>query len=249
MIVVRILVNALVLFLELGLVFAVAWLAWHYPVPFAAATGCIALLLGLALERSRLTHELPYYMEAGHRPRTVFIAAVAGGEAAVKGLLAGVAALLTFSGTDAGRLGYVAIVFGICVFLGTSVLRRLSLSLGAVQSRWGFFRLAPLLGIAFSAGIAGVAQFGFIPRTTLSDLTRRVLWDTPERPSLEQASELLFQFKQYFDAVVQSLLRIVVPPDAAQAVGVFLSVNMLTGFVAAVYAVLIAEIVRHLERR
>ena len=71
-----------------------------------------------------------------------------------KGVLAGVAALFTFSGTDQHRLLWVAIVFGVCIYAGASLLRLLSVSAEGLPLRWGYFRLAPLLGLMFSAGLA-----------------------------------------------------------------------------------------------
>lgn len=248
MILVRILVNAVVMAVELALIAAVAWIGWRFPVAFAIATGLSGLALGLGLERARLANEMSFYLDDARPPRPIFIGGVAVLEAAAKGLIGGLAALLTFSGTDADRLGWVAVVFGICLFGGTSLLRRLRLSLGARPLRWGYFRLAAPLGLLFSAGIAGLALLKLIPSTSLGELTRRLVLDTPARPTIAQASELLFLFKQYFDAVIVSLLATVLSRDAASVAGVLLSVNMLTGFVVAIYAVLIAEAIRRMEQ-
>ena len=54
--------------------------------------------------------------------------------------------------------------------------------------------------------------------------------------------------KQKFDEMIVALAAAVVSPDAARAIGAVVSVNVLTGFVAAIYAVAIAEAVRRLER-
>lgn len=247
MILVRILVNAVVMAFELAMIAAVAWIGWRFPVTFAVATGLSGLALGLVLERARLANEMSFYLEDARRPRPAFIGGVAALEAAAKGLVGGLAALLAFSGTDADRLGWVAVVFGICLFGGTSLLRRLRLSLGARPLRWGYFRLAAPLGLLFSAGIAGLALLKLIPSISLGDLTRRLVLDTPARPTIQQASELLFLFKQYFDEVIISLLASVMSRDAATLIGIVVSVNMLTGFVVAIHAVLIAEAVRWLE--
>ena len=249
MILVRILVNAVIIALELAMIAAVAWAGWRFPVPFALATGALAFAIGLSLERARLANELNFYVGGDHsRPRPFFIGTVALVEAATKGLLGGIAALLTFSGTDTSRLQWVAIVFGICLFAGTGLLRRLRLSLGARSARWGFFRLAGPLGLLFSAGVGCLVVMKLIPSTSLGDLARKLVLDTPARPTIPQASELLFLFKQYFDEVVVSLLSIFVTREAAQVLGILFSVNMLTGFVVAVYAVLIAEAVKRMEQ-
>lgn len=248
MILVRFLLNLFVLIVEVGLIATVAWVGWHFPVWFALATGLIAFSLGLGLERARLSNEIGFYLGGLARPLSFLAGSVALGEAAVKGLLAGVAALLTFSGTDPSRLWWIAAVFACCLFAGTSLLRWLRLRFAMRADRWGYFRLAPPLGLVFSAGIMGLVLLRLVPSANLPDLTRKLFLDTPNRPSLAQASELLFLFKQYFDEVIVSLLSTVVGRDWASAIGVLLSVNMLTGFVITIYAVLIAELIRWLER-
>ena len=247
MIILRILRNLVVMATELALIAAVAWAGWQYPVWFALATGLIGFVLGLSLERARLANELSFYLGRLARPLSLFTGTVALGEAAVKGLLAGVAALLTFSGTDAHRLSLVAVVFAICLFAGTSLLRRLRISLGIRPDRWGYFRLAPVLGLLFSASIGLAVALRFIPVVRTVDLGRELIINTPQRPTLAQASELLFLFKQYFDDIIAALLSLVLGGQGAAVVGVLLSVNMLTGFVVAIYAVLIAQLVEALE--
>jgi hypothetical protein len=248
MILVRILVNAVIMLLELAAICAIAWCGWRYPVPFALVTAALGFGLGVSLERARLANEIGFYLEEGHPRRPLLIGSVALAEAATKGLIGGVAALLTFSGTDSARLVWVAIVFAACLFAGTSLLRGLRLGLGARPLRWGYFRLSAPLGMLFSAGIAALVIAHLLPSTSLGDLSKRLLLDTPARPSIPQASELLFLFKQYFDEVIVSLLASVVGRDWAALLGVLLSVNMLTGFVVALYAMLIAEAVRQMER-
>jgi hypothetical protein len=66
---------------------------------------------------------------------------------------------------------------------------------------------------------------------------------------MEQASEFLFLLKQSFDEIVVRMLSWVFDPSLSQAIGAIVSVNMLSGFVLALYAVLIAEGIRTLESR
>lgn len=241
MFLVRILANAVIMALELGAIVGVAALAYYHPLAFAAVTAVCALLLGFNLERARLANELPFYFGKA-RALSVLGMGLALVEAAVKALLAGVVALLAFSGTDKQRLMIVAIVFAVCTFAGTSMLRRLRISLGAVPSRWGYFRLAAPLGLLYSAALA------FLPVPSLSALLQRMLLDMPAKPSLGQASEMLFLLKQKFDEMVVALLTALVQrQDVAQVIGAIVSVNVLTGFVIAIYAVMIAEIVKQME--
>lgn len=241
MFIVRLFVNMVIFAVEIGAVAAIAWLGWRYPLWLAMAAAVIALLAGVALEQARLKNELSFYFGRTAEKLSWIGSIVALGEALLKALLAGVVVLVTFSGTDTGRLQIIAIVFGVCVFAGSSLLRRLSITFGANPSRWGFFRLGAPLGLLYSAALA------FLPHPSTADITKRLFFDTPVRPSLAQASELLFVLKQKFDDIVVSMLGLYFPPDAAKVLGVLVSVNMLTGFAIAVFAVAIAEIIRRLE--
>ncbi len=101
-----------------------------------------------------MRYELPFYF-GGLVTRGVILTGLVGfTEAMFKGVLAGIAALFTFSGTDKDRLFWVAVVFGVCIYAGASLLRLLSMRAKGLPLRWGYFRLAPLLGLMFSAGIA-----------------------------------------------------------------------------------------------
>jgi len=240
----RVLVNALIMATELIAVATVAWLGYSFPMQFALGTAILALILGLMLEHARLRHELPFYFGKGAGAAAgVLVPVVAGVNALIRAAVAGIITLLTFSGTDHGRLFWIAIVFGTVLYLATNLLRLLAVRLEAHPSRWGYFRLAAPLGLAFSVGIAGLNTFGAVATPNLTGIGRTILFDTPTHPTVEQASELLFQLKLYVDNVIVTLLRQVVGADWAPVIGVLLSVNVLAGFVIALYAVVIAEMV------
>jgi hypothetical protein len=239
----HILFNGMIMVLELAAIAAVAWVGFTAPLAFAGATALLALVLGVALEYARLKYEFPFYFD--RLPgRSLIIIAIAGSvEAIVKAILAGAVGLLTFLGTDQDRLKWVAIIFAICLFLGVQAVRPLMYRLKARPLRWGYFRLAAPLGLLFSAGLT------FLPAPGVAELAKRAAFDLPARPSLEQASEFLFLLKQSFDEIVVRMLSWVFDPAVAQAIGAIISVNMLSGFVLALYTVLIAEGVRKLEAR
>lgn len=241
MIVIRFIVNAAILSFELGLVAASAWLGLHYPLIFAALTASMALGFGLVLEHARLRNELGFYFGQGFSGNALFIRFMALIDAVVKALLAGLMALLTFTGTDQDRLIWVAAFFATCVFAGSSLLRRLSNSLDARPSRWGYFRLAAPLGLLFSLALS------LLPDKSFADISMTIIFDLPAKPSISEASEVLFVLKQKFDAMIVLLLSGFMSPDIAQIAGAFVSVNVLSGFVIAIYAVLIAETIRWLE--
>jgi hypothetical protein len=164
-------------------------------------------------------------------------------------VLAGVVALLAFSGTDQTRIAYHAIVFAIALYLGVQLLRWLAHRVGARPTRWGFFRLAAPLGLLFSLGLTGLVLLGYDQPATLLEISRRAVLETAARPSLAQASELLFVFKQWFDETIVQVLARFMSRDAARVAGFVLSVNVLTGFVLALYASVIAGLVLAVEDR
>lgn len=241
MFILRFVLNSIILAIEIGAIIAVAWFGLNFPFHFAAVTTIIGLLLGAILEPMRLKYELQFYFGGTGRAMSWVARTFALSEALFKSLLAGVVALLTFAGTDQNRLVWVAVAFGVMIFIGTSLLRRLSISFGANPSRWGYFRLAAPLGLLFSAVLS------FLPKPSLAKLGWTAIFDLPEHPSISQASEFIFGVKQQFDEMIVRLLSLLMSADLAQVIGVMVSVNMLSGFVIALYAVAIAEAVRYME--
>ena len=247
MIVMRVLVNAFIMAAELAAVVGVAAFGYHYPFIFAGATAALSFLLGLRLEIVRLRYELPFYFAGLIKRSAIFTAIVGSLEAVFKGVLAGVAALFTFSGTDHDRLFWVAILFGVCVYVGASALRFLSIRADALPMRWGYFRLAPILGLLFSAGLALLTLIAVLPLPSVADIGWKIIFEMPPRPTVEQASELLFQIKQAFDDFIVTALSAFVNQDAARLIGIVISVNVLSGFVSALYASIISTGVRRAE--
>jgi hypothetical protein len=245
----RILLNAVIMAAEIAAVAAVALLGYRYPFVFAAVTAGLSFLLGLRLEMARLSFELPFYFEGARSPRRVLVALVGSLEAIMKGVLAGLAALFTFAGTDSERLLWVAVVFGLTTYAGSTALRALSVSFRAEPWRWGYFRLAAPLGLAFSAGLAVLAALQILTPTSVGDIGWKLVWELPQRPSISQVSELFFQIKQAFDDFIVTVLETVLPEPWARIAGIVVCVNVLTGFVASVYAASIAAFVRGAEER
>lgn len=247
MVVVRILVNALIMAAEIAAVAAIAAFGYRYPFIFAGVTAALSFLLGLRLEVARLRFELPFYF-GGPVTRSALLTALVGFvEALFKGVLAGVAALFTFCGTDNERLFAVAILFGVCVYAGAGALRLLSVRGEALPLRWGYFRLAPPLGLMFSAGVALLAAAAVIPQASVGDIGWKIIFDLPPKPSIEQVSELFFQIKQAFDDFIVTILSAVMDAQLARLAGIVISVNVLSGFVSALYAALVATAVRKSE--
>lgn len=241
MVIVRIFVNLLILAGELAAILGVAALGYKQPLIFAGLTFVLALWLGSRLEYARLKNELNFYFERNVPRGGFFTGFVAVSEALFKAVLAALVALVTFSGTDPNRLFWVAVVFAGCVFAGSSLLRWLANRFDITPGRWGYFRIAAPLGLVFSVALA------FLPVPSFGKIGWDLLFNLAAKPSIAQGSEMLFMLKQKFDELFFALMTNVMSEQAAQAVGVFTSVNMLTGFIIGIYAVVIAEAVRWLE--
>jgi hypothetical protein len=237
----RIALNGFIIAAEAGCVIAVAALGYHYPLWFAALTASLALLLGITLEYARLKNEIPFYFDRARGPGVLIASGVALVEAVLKAGLAGIVALLTFSGTDQQRLFWIAVIFGVTTYVGANALRWLDIRFRARPLRWGYFRLAAPLGLLFSAGVS------LLPAPGMMEVARRAAFDLPAKPSLEQGSEFLFALKQTFDQIVVQLLGWIFDPQISKILGILVSVNVLTGFVASLYAMLIADMVRRGE--
>jgi hypothetical protein len=141
----------------------------------------------------------------------------------------------------------VSILFGVCVYIGASVLRLLSIRAEALPMRWGYFRLAPALGLLFSAELALLGAAHILPAVSVADIGWEIIFKVPTHPSIEQVSELIFQIKQAFDDFIVTVLSIVLGEELARLIGIVVSVNVLSGFVSALYASLISAGVRRVE--
>jgi hypothetical protein len=243
----RIFGNGLIMAGELAAVAGIAAFAYLHPFVFAGMTAALSFLLGLRLEVARLRYELPFYFGGLVTRSRLFTGLVGTTEALFKGILAGVAALFTFSGTDQNRLFWVAVVFGVCIYAGASALRLLSLHSEGLPMRWGYFRLAPLLGLMFSAGLALLAVIGVLSPTSVGAIGWKIIFDLAPHPSVEQVSELLFQIKQAFDEFIVTALSAVLDTTLARIIAILVSVNVLSGFVTALYAALISSAVAAAE--
>jgi hypothetical protein len=248
MVIVRFFANGVIMAFELAMVIAVAWLGYRHPFLFAGLTTVLAFTLGAMLEYQRLANELPFYFESGVPKIGGLMAVVAGGEALLKAALAGLVALLTFAGTDQNRLFWDAVVFGVVVYIAANLLGSMAWRFGIRPVRWGYFRLAAPLGLLFSIGIAGLVAFAVLRQPSLGEVLQKGVFETAQRPTVAQASELLYLVKMWFDGVIGAMLSTFIGPQWAPLVAVLLSVNVLTGFVVAVYAVVIAEMAIRAER-
>lgn len=241
MFIIHFVINLLIVVIELALAASAGWLAWQMPMVFSALTAGLALWLGFQLELRRLAFEAPFYFERSSGLARVVRALLGGGQAIFKGVIAGLVAVMTFSGTGESRLLVVAALFAACVLVGSTILRRLTISFGARPTHWGFFRMAAPLGLLFSAAMS------FFPPPSSLDVVRQVLLDLPAKPNIAQAGEALFSIRLWVDDLIVRILATYAGPEWAKAIGIVVGSNVLVGFIIAVYAVVLSEVVRVLE--
>jgi hypothetical protein len=233
--------NVAIVAVELALVAAVGWLAWKQPLVLAALTTGLALFIGARLEVRRLAFEMPFYFDRSSRLGRILRVLIGVGQATLKAVVAGIVALMTFSGTVETRVQIMAGIFAAVVFVGSMLLRRMTISLGAKPANWGFFRMAVPLGLIFSAAMS------LFPPPSSVEVARRVLLDLPARPAVAQAAEALFALRLWIDDLIVRLMATYIGADWAKIVGIALGSNVLVGFVLAVFVVVISEVIRVLE--
>lgn len=239
--------NILVLCVEIAAIAGVAWLGSTAPLIFAALTVVLVLSVGAYLEWLRLRHEFPFFLEGGRGGNTILITGAAFVEVVVKSAMAGVAAILTFASGDGERQLVIVALFAICLFAGTGLIRRGHLQWGVRRMRWGYFRLAVPLGVLFSLLLQGAVQLELITIPSLQSLAGTLVFDLPAKPSIAQLTDLVFNVRQTIDALITDTVARLLPPALIPVVTILVSLNLLTGFVLAIYAVLIAELVLRLE--
>jgi hypothetical protein len=239
--IIHFLINLLIVIIELGLAAGAGWLAWQMPIAFSALTALLALFLGVQLELRRLAFETPFYFERSSRLARVVRGVLGSGQALFKGVVAGLVALMTFSGTGESRLMIVAALFAACALVGSTILRRLTISFGARPTHWGFFRMAPPLGLLFSGAMS------LFPPPSSLDVVRQVLLELPAKPSIAQAGEALFSVRLWVDDLIVRILSGYTGPEWAKVIGIVIGSNVLAGFIIAIYAVVLSEVVRTLE--
>ena len=240
--------SLFLLIFEVSSAVAVGYFAFVAPVVFAGVTAALVLVLGAGLEWQRLQHEFPYYFSGVLSLRKqLMMAASAAFESVGKALMAGFAALLAFAGTDQDRLLVLAILMAVSVFAGTGLLRRAYWSFGARPLRWGYFRLVVPLGILFSALVQLALLGGYLETQSLQQAAKAFVFDLPARPSYEQVMELIFQTRQLLDGLLTSLIVQLFGAHWLVPAGILISLNVLSGFFIAVYAVLIGELLLRVE--
>lgn len=244
---VRIVFNILGLAAELAMIAGIAWLAFTHPWWMAGLTLALAVSMGSVLEWARQRHEYSFYFGDRNAFRLTLAGLLGIGEGLVKAAICTVAVILTFAGNDSERILVLVVIFAVCLFVGTGILRRGYYRYGMRPVRWGYFRLAVPLGVAFSAGVQIAAALGFLTVPSLQGIASSIVFNLPARPSAEQLGDLAFQIRQTIDALVIDVAGRLIGEAYAPIVAVLISVDVLIGFALAVYVVAILEIVLRLE--
>ena len=111
----------------------------------------------------------------------------------------------------------------------------------------GVFPPGAAARVAVSAGLALLTAMAVLPAANVTGIGWDIIFNTPAEPSIAQVSELFFQLKQAFDEFIVKALGVFMREEWARLAGIVISVNVLSGFVSALYAALIAGGMRGAE--
>ena len=129
-------------------------------------------------------------------------------EALFKALLAGVAALFTFAGTNTDRLFRVAVLFGLCVYAGAAALGCCRSAPTRCPCAGGISAWRRRSGCCSRPGLAPLTAMAVLPAANVTGIGWDIIFNTPAEPSVEQVSELFFQLKQAFDEFIVKALGV-----------------------------------------
>ncbi|MEN2495147.1 MAG: hypothetical protein TECD_01065 [Hyphomicrobiaceae bacterium hypho_1] len=232
---------------EFFMIVSVTCLALTHPFLLAGITTVSIIIIGCILEWSKQYHEDTFYFNNKNQSRLLISGFVGICDGFVKALSAGFAIILTFTGSDKDRIFVLACIFAMCLFLGTTIIRRGFYIHGMHPIKWGYFRLAVPLGIIFSMGVQFAANFNLIKVPSIQSLAGSLIFDLPEQPNIEDLSDLAFKIRYCIDALIANTASSLLGKIYAPVVAVLISVNILIGFAIAAIVVIILEIVLLIE--
>ena len=112
-----------------------------------------------------------------------------------------------------------------------------------------FHGLVVPLGILFSALVQLALLGGYLEAQSLQQVAKSFVFDLPARASYEQVMELIFQTRQLLDGLLTSLIVQLFGEHWLIPTSIVISLNVLSGFFIAIYAVLIGEMLLRMEGR
>ena len=240
MIILRILANAVIMAGEVAAVAALAAFAFYYPFVFAGVTAALSFVLGLRLELARLRYELPFYFGGLAKRGTSSRRSSAPSRRCSRACWPGSPRCSRSPARTPTDCSGSRFCSG-CASTPALPSCGFSIRADALPMRWGYFRLAPPLGLLFSAG-RRCSRHGILPPPTSRHRLEDRLRDAGE-PSIAQVSELFFQLKQAFDDFIVTVLGVFGSEMGARR-GRRRQRQRAVGFRRAVYAALIASAVR-----
>src|SRR5262249_52799946 len=150
--------------------------------------------------------------------------------------------LFVFLGTEWQRIAFAAVAFGGCAALGAWTLRALAATSSVHPARWGYFRLAVLLGVIFSATLSMVAQ----------NPLKNIAWKLGEAYwkglILPQLADVIHGVRAQTDRALAFLFEKALGAEIGAIAGLIVSLDTLQGFAIALYAILIVEVGRFFDR-
>jgi hypothetical protein len=218
----------LVLFLIfLALIICYTWM-------FGLITFLASILVFGKIERDRNIHEISFYAR-GDLPSSIkkWLRYYGIAEVLGRSTVLGILPILLFSGTDNYRIRALALIFTVCVILGYRLLNFIQTRTHIDATRWAYVRLSVALGLLFSVISSNV------PGLKLGKLALKTVKVMFTHPSFNEAAELLYGMTYKLNAFVTKILSMIFGDIIAHILGLIISVNIVYGFVAALYSLIL----------
>lgn len=238
----RFCIRLLGFFVEILIILVLFVLPFLSPLGFAALTGALAFVTGLHLELSRVPFDVSYFHRTPTRFSVLVLSVVTVFEVLLRAIFTAIVALFVFLGSEWQRLALSAVAFGACATMGAWTLRGLAAASNIYPARWGYFRLAVLLGVAFSVTVSMAEQMPL----------KNIAWKLGEAYvrglSMAELADVLHGVRAQADRALAFLFEKSLGPQIGRIAGVVLSIDTLQGFAIAAYAILIVEAGRFFDR-
>jgi hypothetical protein len=205
------------------------------PLLFSLITFLLYSLIFGRIEYQKNLHDIMFYKEGEIPARTkTWFARYSICEIFIKSLVYAILPLFLFCGTKQSRIVTIAVIFTACVFFGYCILRLVRSRLRVDVIRWGYIRLALIIGILFSVLTSGVAGIGVGDLTW--DTTRQTLWTDIQ---FSEVVELLYGLSYYVDAFISWMLVKIFGNIFGHVLGIIISTTVVHGFVILLYAMIL----------
>ena len=224
--------KALTLFV---VIFAFYIIVAYYPWLFGLATFLISVFLFGPIERDRNLHDISFYVHGNlSKSQEKYIYYYGILETIGRGVFLGFLPVFIFSGTESERIFKLATIFAVCVFFGYFVLYVIKTRTQINPARWAYVKISVVLGLIFSLFSS------LVPGQSLKEIATQTAKSRWWRElNFNEVAELLYGMLYQVNNFITTVLIKIFGNVLGQSLGFFISVNVLYGFVIALYSLLL----------